>query len=217
MTATLLEKFKNLLKGNYLFHMHTNYTDGKNTVGKYCSWASKNGIKSIVFTEHVRKKLSYDFFNLISDIEEAKQKFPTLDIWCGVESKILPSGELDIPEKILSEIQIICFAFHSFPNDIELFVQSCEKVFLSPIWKDYIRVWVHPESFPIKSGLLNANFKLFQDLISLAINEGIFIENNIKSPLPYSIIQKVPKSQLIVGLNAHSIRDIVKLNPKKNE
>ena len=107
-----LERFENLLSRRYIFHLHTNYTDGLSSIEDYCLWASRNGCDTIVFTEHVRKELSYDFYSFLSDIENAKRKFPNMDIWVGVEAKILLDGELDISDEVLPKIEIICFACH---------------------------------------------------------------------------------------------------------
>ena len=43
------------------WHIHTNWTDGENTVFEYCERAVQEGIPLIAFIEHVRKKLNYDF------------------------------------------------------------------------------------------------------------------------------------------------------------
>lgn len=43
------------------WHLHTNYTDGENTVEEYCEQAVKNGLKLLVFSEHVRRELIYSY------------------------------------------------------------------------------------------------------------------------------------------------------------
>ena len=70
--------------------MHTNYTDGKNTVFEYCKQAEKNGLELIAFTEHVRKKLDYNFDEFLADVYAAKDKFD-LEILAGCEVKVLDS------------------------------------------------------------------------------------------------------------------------------
>jgi len=142
MKMELLEKFKNLLKSKYIFHLHTKYTDGLSSVEEYCLWASKNGCDAVICTEHVRKELSYDFHGFLSEIEDAKRQFPGLDIWVGVEAKVLPGGELDVPEGILSGIDIVCFACQTFPVDVDLYGRSFERLFSDARWKNHIRVWV---------------------------------------------------------------------------
>lgn len=205
----LLEKFENLLGCKYAFHLHTNYTDGISSVEDYCSWASKNGHNAIVFTEHVRKKISYRFCSFLYEIEEAKQKFPDIDIWVGAEAKILPYGKLDIPDEILHEIGIICFACHSFPKNVDLYEKSFKRLFSDSQWKDHIRVWVHPGNFLKRIGLIDDYLSLLKELISFAIKEGVFIEHSLKHKLPPApIIKDISQSKLVRGLDAHSVESI---------
>ncbi len=211
----LSEKFKNLLDSKYIFHLHTTYTDGLSSVKEYCSWASKNRYDAVVFTEHVRRKLSYDFHSFLSDIENARREFPDLDIWTGVEAKVLPGGELDMPERILSKIDIICFAYHFFPTDLDLFDESFERLFSDARWKKHIRVWVHPGNYLKKSGVLDDHLDFLDKHVLLALQEGVFIEHNLIYDLPpMSIIKKIPQSKLIKGLDAHSVKSIVEMLKK---
>lgn len=208
----LSKKFESLLKSRYIFHLHTNYTDGLNSVEEYCLWASRNGYSTIVFTEHVRKNLSYDFNCFLKDIQAAKGKFSNLDIWVGAEAKMLPGGRLDIPDEILPKIEIICFACHSFPKDVDLYKDSFKRLFLDTLWKNHIRVWVHPGYFLKRLGLIDDYLYLLDRLISSAIKEGVFIEYNLKYELPpMRIIKNIPQSTLLRGLDAHSVESIVEL------
>ena len=87
-----------LEKGDW--HVHTNYTDGKNTVLEYCEQAEKNELKLIVFAEHVRKKLDYNFDKFLSDVQSAKDKF-NLIILVGCEAKMIDlKGTLDVSKDI---------------------------------------------------------------------------------------------------------------------
>jgi len=212
MEVELLEKFKSMMKNRYIFHLHTVYTDGSSSVEDYCRWASNNKLDGIVFVEHTSRKLSYDFSSFLRDIEIAKRKFPLIDIWIGVEAKIIPGGQLDIPDNILSRIKLICFACHSFPDDIELYHTSFKMLFTDKRWKEYIRCWVHPGRFLKHRGFLDKYLNILEDLIEVAINEEIFIENNLRDQLlPHRIVIKIPPSKLITGYDVHSVEAIGEL------
>lgn len=212
METNLLEKFERLLKSKYIFHLHTNYTDGQSSIEEYCTWAANNGWDTLVFTEHVRKRLAYDFCSFLSDIENARQEFPKLTIWVGAEAKILPGGGLDIPDEILPKIQLICFACHSFPEDINLYKISFERLFSEDRWKSHVRVWVHPGYFLDRLGAMDKYLHVLNGLASFAISEGVFIEHNLRYKLPPEmIIGNVPRSKLVVGLDAHSVESVAEL------
>ncbi len=199
MKTSLSEKFKSLLKTPYLFHLHTNYTDGKSTVEEYCSWAEKHGYTTLFFTEHVRKKLNYDFSLFLADIEKARNKFKKLTIWTGIEVKILPSGELDIP-KDLSGIEVICFACHSFPKDARVLEEALKRAFSDEKCKQFVRVWTHPSSI---YGYVEEKDRtgILQTMITFAKYRGIFIEYN-------RVYDTLFSKSYIVGQNAHSVDEL---------
>jgi len=182
-----LEEFRKLLSESYLFHLHTNYTDGELTCEDYFKFAFDNNIKALIFTEHVRKKLDYNFDSFVDEIKTSATKYPNVNYKIGVEAKIIPGGDLDINESILKDVEIICFACHSFPVDINLYFNSFKKLFKNKKWKKFIRVWVHPRRFLEKNNLLKNNLELFFNLIDIAKEESIFIEQNINNPEHYYI------------------------------
>ena len=204
------EKFKALTStDNYLFHLHTNYTDGLNSIEDYFRYASKNKFETIVFTEHVRKKISYNFEDYFSEIRRIETKFENVNAIVGVESKIFPDGSIDIPDSILPMIDLLCFACHSFPDDITLYEEAFKEVFVDAKWKSFIRVWVHPGRYLQRIGLTKHNTDIFHGLLNTAVGEGVFIENNLKQVvLLRNIIESIPSESLVVGHDAHSVSEL---------
>ena len=204
------EKFKALTStDNYLFHLHTNYTDGLNSIEDYFRYASKNKFETIVFTEHVRRKISYNFDDYLSEIRRIETKFENVNTIVGVESKIFPDGSIDIPESILPMIDLLCFACHSFPDDITLYEEAFKEVFVDAKWKSFIRVWVHPGRYLQRIGLTKHNTDIFHGLLNTAVGEGVFIENNLKQVvLLRNIIESIPSESLVVGHDAHSVSEL---------
>lgn len=207
-----LEEFKNILSTKkYLFHLHTDYTDGLNSVEDYFNYASKYNFDVIIFTEHVRKNIKYDFEKFLLSIQKCHIAFSQVEPIIGVEAKILPDGTLDIPETILSKIKLICIACHSFPSEIELYRNVLENVFSDGKWKKYHRVWVHPGRFLRKNNLLEHEHgeTVLRQLVDYAVNEGVLIEVNQKDKLPPpSALEGVSSHNLIIGHDAHAIDHI---------
>ncbi len=205
-----LGKFNDLtVDNNYLFHLHTNYTDGLNSIEDYFCYASKSKVKTIIFTEHVRKNIKYSFDDFYNEIKRVENKFKSINAVVGVESKIFPDGSIDIPDSILPKIDLLCFACHSFPDDINLYAKAFEKVFADARWKSLIRVWVHPGRFIQRIGLSTQNIDIFRSLLNTAVDEGVFIENNLKQVISLkNIIGSIPSECQIVGHDAHSISEL---------
>lgn len=125
-------KYKNWMKyADYLrtgqWHIHTNYTDGENSVDDCCQQAIASKIPLVVFSEHVTRNLDYDFKALQREIELARQKYPGLIILSGCEAKVLETGELDVTQEVLDLSEIVLMAFHSFPADGYLYYQALKS------------------------------------------------------------------------------------------
>ncbi|KKL51729.1 hypothetical protein LCGC14_2292570 [marine sediment metagenome] len=172
------DKYKEfLITGEW--HVHTNYTDGKNSIHEICRKAIEVNIPLICFTEHVSKESSYDYNKFIYDIKEARNKFDQLIIISGNETKILPSGELNITKPILRNAEYIGVAFHSFPNDINLFYESLIKVF-----NNYaIDTWMHPGLFFKKINEIIPD-SLLKSIFEIMREKRIMLEINKKYDLP---------------------------------
>ena len=214
MQKISLEEFEKIINGKYFFHFHTTFTDGKSKVKDYFDFANKHGIKTLIFTEHVRRKLSYEFDDLLEHIEKENILNPNIKAIVGVEAKILPGGRLDIPENILSKIQLIGFACHSFPNDIELYQDSFERLFSEKKWRKYIRVWVHPGRFLKRIIIPKNRTGVLKELVKYAEKQDVFLEKNMRKPLDYfDVLSICDKDRIIVGHDAHSVKAIEKIAP----
>lgn len=192
-----------LLKGEW--HVHTEYTDGNNSVYECCQRAEDVGIPLIAFTEHVRKHMSYDFSNLLNDIDIARNEFEII-ILSGCEAKVLPNGELDAPEDILKEVDYPIFAFHSFPVDIDIYLESLEHVLSCR----YINTWAHPGAFLDKTGLKIHDYQLM-DILDLIRSNRVLIEINRKyraPPIKWIDLAKMCGISLVRGSDAHDLESI---------
>lgn len=200
------EKYKKFLK-NGAWHIHTNYTDGKNSVFEYCRQAEKIQIPLIGFTEHVRRKMDYDFQDLRKEIEGAKKKF-SLEIALGCEVKVLDeNGNLDASEEILKESEIVLGSFHGivFKNKKD-FLKALKNMIKNP----YVDVWAHPGLFYLRQNF-NLSRKELDELSKLCAKNKILIEINLKYNLPEKRLlfaAKKNRIKFVYGLDAHSIDDL---------
>jgi len=144
MTGFKYSEYKNCIRYGD-FHVHTDYTDGKNTVIEYCQKARQNNLKLIAFTEHVRKSITYDYDDFLSDISQAKSEFHDIKILSGCEAKVLNiNGELDAPEEILDQCDIVVGVFHSFRyKDKKNYLTALKAMLRNPV----VDIWGHPMLF----------------------------------------------------------------------
>ncbi|CEG11020.1 conserved hypothetical protein [groundwater metagenome] len=196
------EKF--LMSGNW--HIHTNYTDGKDKIFDICEIGSKKNIPLIAFTEHVRKNLSYNFADFLNDIEEARKIYRNIIILSGCEAKILPGGEIDVSEDILTKVDYPIIAFHSFPNDKDLYLKSIKKA----IENKYVNTLAHPGYFLIKNKLPINNNEVM-DILTKIKENNVLLEINTKYGLPpRDWIESAIKIgvRMVRGNDAHSKEEV---------
>lgn len=98
-------------------HMHTNNTDGVNTILEMVNYAENLGRKYICITDHVNLKIANGLdekriIKYIDDIRKINKK-TNIEVFAGAEINILKDGNLDMCEKILKKLDIVIGGVHS--------------------------------------------------------------------------------------------------------
>jgi len=132
-----------------IWHIHTDYTDGKNTVEDYAEKASELNIPLLCFTEHVRTQLDYDFHNYIQDINAVRRKYPHILSIAGIEVRALEGGSLDVSLETLRCAEYVIVSIHKFPKNKEIYLETLGLMFLSP----YMDTWGHPFRFAVNNDI----------------------------------------------------------------
>ncbi len=105
------------LKG--IFHIHTTYSDGNVDIEHICSHLQKMGFEYAGISEH-SKTAAYagglkekDIDRYLDEIERLNRNYSDFKIFKGIESDILPDGNLDYSDQILSRFDFVIAAIHS--------------------------------------------------------------------------------------------------------
>ncbi len=118
------------------FHTHTRYSHGKGTVLENVQAARKKGLKQIAIADHGFAHIGIglsraNFERLKEDIVAVNQQFSDIEVLLGIEANLIGlGGEIDIPEPLLSQFDIILMGFHkavwphSFKDGLQLFVKN---------------------------------------------------------------------------------------------
>jgi DNA polymerase (family X) len=103
-------------------HMHTVETDGRNTIEEMAGAAKARGYQYLAITDH-SKNLA--FANGLDDtravahiakIRAAGKKIEGITIFAGIEVDILADGDLDLPDDVLAQMDIVIASVHSVFN-----------------------------------------------------------------------------------------------------
>lgn len=170
-------------------HIHTTYTDGKNTVDEYVNLAVQKGFKSLVFTEHVNRDSTW-FDDYMKDIAQAKERYgKQIKIFAGIEAKAIDyKGNIDATEDMIKACDIVMGVVHRYPDprggmleftglDRTLALTLEYEAAKGLLENGNIHVLGHMGgTFEYKFGQFPD--ELFRELIRLARNNGRVIELN---------------------------------------
>ncbi|WP_041592064.1 DNA polymerase/3'-5' exonuclease PolX [Thermoanaerobacterium xylanolyticum] len=102
-----------------VFHVHTIYSDGANTISEMVNAARDCGYKIIGITDHSKSAFyanglkEEDVLRQLDEIDELNNKYSDIKILKGIESDILKDGSLDYDEDILRRLDFVIASVHS--------------------------------------------------------------------------------------------------------
>jgi len=96
------------------YHMHTIFSDGKNSIEEMIETAERLSLKTIAITDHIWQSSQW-FFDYCALIKQ-KNKMGKLTILIGFEAKALSvNGEIDATQSMCNEADIKIGAIHRIP------------------------------------------------------------------------------------------------------
>lgn len=161
-------------------HMHTDATDGKNTIREMAEAAAARGYEYIAITDH-SKNLAMTFgldderaLNHIKHIREVNDAMEgRIRIFTGIEVDILHDGQLDLSDEVLAQMDVVIASVHSLFNQPE--EQMTERV-LRAMENPNTRILGHPTGRLL---LRREAFKInLQQILRRAAELGVAVEHN---------------------------------------
>src|SRR5271170_4428895 len=161
-------------------HMHTDATDGKNTIREMAVAAAARGYEYIAITDH-SKNLAMTFgldderalehMQRIREVNDAMEG--RIRILTGIEVDILSDGQLDLSDEVLAQIDVVIASVHSLFNQPE--EQMTERV-LRAIENPNTRILGHPTGRLL---LRREAYKLnLPQILRRAAELGVAVEHN---------------------------------------
>lgn len=165
------------LKGD--LHIHTDYTDGRNSLREMALAAKQRGYKYLAVTEHSdRLKIAggLDPPKLLEQMEEIdllNRELKGFTLLKGIEVEILEDGHLDLADDVLAKLDLVVGTIHSH---FDLSLQKQTKRILRAMDHPYFSFLAHPTG-----RLINEREPYQVDMIQLirkAKERGCFLELN---------------------------------------
>jgi putative hydrolase len=184
------------------WQLHTSITDGRSSPLEYREQAEAAGIPFLLFSEHVRREMTYDYRQFADQIRESF-KTSAVTAVSGAETKVLDtSGLLDINQSVGSDAEIVLFAFHSH------YFKTTEDYFTAiPL----VDIWAHPTSYESETQLMLSAVQWSQ-IFELMKREDVCFEINKRYPLPSPEVIKLLihyKVPIVFGSDAHDAQELL--------
>jgi len=161
-------------------HMHTDATDGKNTIREMAEAAAARGYEYMAITDH-SKNLAMTFgldderaLEHIRHIREVNDQMEgRIRIFTGIEVDILSDGQLDLSDEVLAQMDVVIASVHSLFNQPE---EQMTERFLRAIENPNTRILGHPTGRLL---LRREAYKLnLPQILRRAAELGVAVEHN---------------------------------------
>ena len=125
-------------------HVHSNYSDGALTIKELAELAQGVGYEYIAICDHSQSARYANglpperLFKQIKEIDELNQNLRNFKVLKGTEVDILQDGQLDFPDEILKNLDIVIAAIHSG------FKKNVTGRILEAMQNPYVTAVAHP-------------------------------------------------------------------------
>lgn len=159
--------------------MHSDHSDGGNTIEEMAEAAKKLGYEYIAITDHTKStrvaggQTEKEFLKELEYIDKLNPKLKGIRILKGVEIDILPDGTLDYSNEVLKEVDVVIAAIHS---NFKMDKEKMTKRIVKAMQNKYVNLLSHPTGRLI--GKRDPYEVDIEDVIKAAKDTGTYLEIN---------------------------------------
>jgi len=194
-------------------HVHSDATDGHDTIAAMAKAAQQFGLQYIAITDHSQRLTvahGLDKARLekqLDEIDALNEKLKGFTLFKGIEVDILEDGQLDLPDSVLAKLDLVVAAIHS---KFKLSRAKQTTRILRAMDSKYFTILAHPTG-----RLVNERDACDVDInriVNAARERGCFLELN-SQPQRLDLIdtycQSAKEQGVLISINsdAHSTRD----------
>ena len=197
-------------------HVHTNWTDGADTVQAMYEQACRAGLDAMLFSEHARQASGEWFSDFATEVKGCAGSCRAL---VGVESRINDEdGNLEVGRDILDQCDLVVASVHRLPGGrpCELAtgpeILEAELAFMmGALDNPSVDIIGHPFGVSIRFHSLFPSPEQLDELGRKAARQGVAVEINTKyNPAAWDWIERLSRhgTLLSFGADAHSIDQV---------
>ncbi len=200
-----------------IFHVHTDYSDGINTLEEVVRHCRDLGYEYVGITDHSQSAFyagglkEDDLARQAEEIEALREKYHDIGIYHGIESDIRIDGTLDYEDQVLERLDFVIASVHSgLKMEREKMTERLKRAVAHPL----VTMLGHPTN-RLLLGRESSPYEL-EKIFQAALEHEVILELNAspaRLDLDWRHLKKVKEMGLQVSINpdAHrleSFRDI---------
>jgi DNA polymerase (family 10) len=199
-------------------HMHTHATDGHNSIREMADAALERGLEYIAITDHSKNLAmtnGLDAERAMEHVQRIRQVDREMEgrirVFTGIEVDILGDGELDLPDEVLAEMDVVIASVHTLFNQPK--EETTQRV-LRAIENPYVRILGHPTGRLL---LRREPFAIdLPAILRRAAELGVAVEHNA-APERLDLsdrdlrLAKELGCKIVVNTDSHTIRHLDKM------
>jgi len=210
-------------------HLHSNFSDGKNSIEEMTKMAVKLGLKEIAFTDHVRASTEW-IDKYIKEIKHVQEKYPKIKIYSGIEAKVIDlNGNIDAKKSFFEKVDLVLAAFHRIPKDKRIYLSGEEilknkkialnlwyKAIMKILENKNVNIVAHPTSI-LKRYKIRLPEWMKEKIAQKTKRENKIFEMSGKHKVPNEEFIKILKNQNIqftYGSDSHDVKELKKYDKK---
>lgn len=180
-------------------HVHTTFSDGKNTVEEMAKEAIRLGYKKLGIADHIgnlviANSIKKDRFNdYINAIRDANETIKEIEILASAEVEVDVDGNLDFPNELLEKLDYVVAGVH-MSNSMSK--EKMTKRLITVLKNPLVKILAHPTGRLI---MKRPSYEFDVDeVFKVAKNEGVALEINAH-PARLDLNAKLVKRALDIG------------------
>ena len=231
MNKSFLKNIKELLNNKQGdSHLHTNWTDGLNSIEEMIKSSNKIDLKWIIFSEHNRENSEYSYKSFAEEIKEKSCIYSNIKLISGAECKIKSfKGDIDISAEASSYADVVTGVVHRFPgekgniikskgnkytnDELDYALKTERDLMMAGIENKAFLILGHPFGMTIRRFGLVPNICDFDEIIFACKKNNIIFELNLRYHYPIigNLIDSLEKNKVIwtIGSNSHSSNELI--------
>lgn len=203
-------------------HLHSNFSDGKNTIEELIEKAIELGYDVIAITDHVRRTTDW-IDEYVAEIELAKKKHHSIRIYSGIEAKVIDlEGNIDAQKWFFDKVDLVLSAFHRIPKGEDIFLSKDEiyadkrtaldlwyRSFIKVLENKNVHIIAHPTEI-LKRFEIDVPLEMKVEIAKMVKKSKKIIELNIHYKVPDIQLFRLLCNEGVyfsIGSDSHSLKD----------